>query len=155
MAAVDDFVPTPPVRPSAFAMPVEDVHHYRRYGCCWRVERGVVGIGDNVGSSVLVTNLTRRLSQALRCSGRFWIRQKPATISVCYCAVFSVQKSSAAKSYKPGTIHPHYNIKFGWVYPDDQDRGGRHKPFFDGYRPQFYFTPPTLPASPGCRGVEM
>ncbi len=39
---------------------------------------------------------------------------------------------------KPGTIHPHYKFE-GQVYVLTKEEGGRHKPFFDGYRPQFYF----------------
>ena len=62
-----------------------------------------------------------------------------ATTSALCSVVFREPKSSAARfCAKPGTIHPHTKFK-GQVYVLTKDEGGRHTPFFNNYRPQFYF----------------
>ena len=79
------------------------------------------------------------LLPVLRCSESCWIRLKPAITSVRCCAVFRETRLSAARYLaKPGTIHPHTKFK-GEVYVLTKDEGGRHTPFFNNYRPQFYF----------------
>ena len=66
-------------------------------------------------------------------------RARPATTSVCCCAVLSARTSSAVRSSrKPGSITPHTKFK-AEVYVLKKEEGGRHTPFFTGYRPQFYF----------------
>ena len=67
------------------------------------------------------------------------MRPRPATTSACCCAASPAPTSSAVRSCaKPGTITPHTEFE-GQVYILTKEEGGRHTPFFDGYRPQFYF----------------
>ena len=81
----------------------------------------------------------RPSSPASRCSRRSSTRAAPATTSAACCAAPSARRSSAARcSCKPGSITPHTKFK-AEVYVLKKEEGGRHTPFFTGYRPQFYF----------------
>ncbi len=143
MDAVDTFIPTP-ARPIdlPFAMPVEDVFTITGRGtvATGRVERGVVKVGDPVE----IVGLGRRAqsrpsSPALKCSANCWTRPRPATTSAVLLR--GVQRKEVERGQvlaKPGSIKPHTHFT-GQVYVLTQAEGGRHKPFFNGYRPQFYF----------------
>ena len=62
-----------------------------------------------------------------------------ATTLACCCAACSARRSSAARCWRSrGSIHPHTHF-MGQVYVLTKEEGGRHTPFFNGYRPQFYF----------------
>ena len=77
----------------------------------------------------------------MKCSRSSWTKVWPATTLVCSCAVFR-RKTWSAKAWCPlaktGSIKPHTKFK-GEVYVLSKEEGGRHTPFFNGYRPQFYF----------------
>jgi elongation factor Tu len=121
-------------------MPVEDVFSIKGRGtvATGRIERGVVKVGDKPRSSGLKEN-PRRPSPASRCSTRPSTRARPATTSAsCSAASRRTRSSAARSSAKPKSITPHTKFE-GEVYVLTKDEGGRHTPFFNGYRPQFYF----------------
>ncbi|MFM1514579.1 elongation factor Tu [Helcococcus ovis] len=141
MDAVDEWIPTPERdNDKPFIMPVEDVFSITGRGtvATGRVERGVVKVGDSVEIVGLV--------------------DKPQTVVVTGVEMFRKQLDLAEAGdnigallrgvtrddiergqvlAKPGTIHPHTKFE-GEVYVLTKEEGGRHTPFFSGYRPQFY-----------------
>ena len=142
MEAVDDFIPTP-ARPTdlPFAMPVEDVFTITGRGtvATGRVERGVVRIGDNVEIVGLSDEPHKTVVTGVEMFRKI-LDQAEAGDNIGLL-LRGVQRSEIQRGQvvaKPGTIHPHYKFE-GQVYVLTKDEGGRHKPFFDGYRPQFYF----------------
>jgi elongation factor Tu len=142
MEAVDSFIPTP-ARPidQPFAMPVEDVFTITGRGtvATGRVERGIVKVGD----AVEIVGL----SAATRAPGvtgvemfRKLLDQAEAgdNIGALLRGITRKDVERGQVICKPGSIKPHTKFT-GQVYVLTQAEGGRHKPFFDGYRPQFYF----------------
>jgi translation elongation factor TU len=74
-----------------------------------------------------------------KCSANCWMKVKPVTTQVYYYVVLRKLKSVVVwLSCKPGSITPHTEFK-GEVYVLSKEEGGRHTPFFQKYRPQFYF----------------
>jgi elongation factor Tu len=120
-------------------MSVEDVFSIKGRGtvATGRIERGVIKVGDPSRSSACPE--TRKTSSpASRCSTRRWTgpgrRQRRLLLR-------GVEKEDIERGQvlcKPGTIKPHTKFK-GEVYVLTKEEGGRHTPFFSGYRPQFYF----------------
>ena len=142
MDAVDNYIKTP-VRPvdQPFLMPVEDVFSITGRGtvATGRVERGVVkvsdaveivGLADENRSSVVtgVEMFHKLLDQA----------EAGDNIGILLRGINRTDIERGQVVCKPGSIHPHTNFS-AQVYVLTKDEGGRHKPFFNGYRPQFYF----------------
>ncbi len=142
MEAVDSFIPTP-ARPidQPFAMAVEDVFTITGRGtvATGRVERGIVKVGDPVEivgltdepKSTVVTGVEmfrKLLDQA----------QAGDNVGVLLRGIQRKDVERGQLIAKPGSIKPHTHFT-GQVYVLTQAEGGRHKPFFTGYRPQFYF----------------
>jgi len=142
MKAVDEYIPTPARNDDLpFLMPVEDVFSISGRGtvATGRVERGVVKMSDEVeivglkaeSSKTVVTGIEmfRKLLDFAEAGDNIG------------CLLRGVKKDEIERGQvlaKPGSIHPH--TKFvGQVYVLTEKEGGRHKPFFSGYRPQFYF----------------
>ncbi len=142
MDAVDSFIPTPE-RPTdlPFAMPVEDVFTITGRGtvATGRVERGTIKVGDPVqiiglaeeSTSTTITGIEmfRKLLDSAEAGDNVGVLLR------------GVQRKDIQRGQviaKPGSITPHTHFK-GQVYVLTQAEGGRHKPFFNGYRPQFYF----------------
>ena len=142
MAAVDTFIPTPArAVDKPFLMPVEDVFTITGRGtvATGRLERGVIKVGDAaeiVGlqeepKATVVTGVEmfkKLLDQA----------QAGDNIGILLRGVDRKQVERGQVVAKPGSITPHTKFT-GQVYVLTHDEGGRHKPFFNGYRPQFYF----------------
>jgi len=142
MAAVDSFIPTPArAVDKPFLMPVEDVFTITGRGtvATGRLERGVIKVGDAaeiVGlqeepKATVVTGVEmfkKLLDQA----------QAGDNIGILLRGVDRKQVERGQVVAKPGSITPHTKFT-GQVYVLTHDEGGRHKPFFNGYRPQFYF----------------
>ena len=141
MATVDDYIPTPEREvDKPFLMPVEDVFSITGRGtvATGRVERGTVKIGDELeivgikdtGKSVCtgVEMFRKQLDQA----------EAGDNIGALLRGVDKNEIERGQVLAKPGSITPHTNFECE-VYVLNKDEGGRHKPFFDGYRPQFYF----------------
>ena len=142
MDAVDDYIPTPDRKADMpFLMPVEDVFTISGRGtvATGRVERGqlklsedveIVGLSDEKKSTV-VTGL-----EMFRKTLDF--AEAGDNIGALLRGVAKTEIERGQVLSKPGSIHPH--TKFvGQVYVLTKDEGGRHTPFFNNYRPQFYF----------------
>ncbi|NLY08784.1 MAG: elongation factor Tu [Tissierellia bacterium] len=142
MEEVDAFIPEPERdvdRP--FLMPVEDVFSITGRGtvATGRVERGIVKVGDNVDivglseekRTVVVTGVEmfrKLLDQA----------QAGDNIGALLRGIQRTEIERGQVLSKPGSINPHTKFE-SEVYVLSKDEGGRHTPFFNGYRPQFYF----------------
>ena len=142
MDAVDDYIPTPDRKADMpFLMPVEDVFTISGRGtvATGRVERGVikknepveiVGLADEKKSTVVTDiEMFHKLMDYAEAGDNIGALLR------------GIDKKSIERGQvlsKPGSIHPH--TKFvGQVYVLSKDEGGRHTPFFNNYRPQFYF----------------
>ena len=124
-----------------FLMPVEDVFSITGRGtvATGRIEQGVVHTGDTVEIVGIHEQTNRRSSPASRCSARSSTRVRPATTSAASSAASSARTIERGQVLcKPGSITPHTKFK-AQVYCLKKEEGGRHTPFFNGYRPQFYF----------------
>ena len=142
MDAVDSYIPTPDrAADKPFLMPVEDVMTISGRGtvATGRVERGTAHVGDQmeiVGlkEEKLTTTITGL--EMFRKSLEF--AQAGDNIGALLRGVAKTEIERGQVLSKPGSIHPH--TKFvGQVYVLTKDEGGRHTPFFNNYRPQFYF----------------
>ena len=121
-------------------MPVEDVFSISGRGTVvtGRIERGVIKVGEEI-EIVGLTPTVRPPAPAWRCSASCWTRARPATTSASCCAAPSAKKSSAARccaSPAPSSRTPTSPPRSTSCRKDE---GGRHTPFFNNYRPQFYF----------------
>ena len=142
MNAVDTYIPTPDRKADLpFLMPVEDVFTITGRGtvATGRVERGQLRTGDELE----IVGLKEEKGKTV-CTGIEMFRR---TLDYAEAGdnigalLRGVQRNEIERGQvlsKPGTIHPH--TKFvGQVYVLTKDEGGRHTPFFNNYRPQFYF----------------
>ena len=142
MAAVDSYIPTPErTADLAFLMPVEDVFTITGRGtvATGRVERGQLKTGEEVE----IVGLTDEKRKVV-CTGIEMFRKildyAEAGDNIG-CLLRGVQRTEIERGQvlaKPGSIQPHTKFK-GQVYVLNKDEGGRHTPFFNNYRPQFYF----------------
>ncbi len=140
MQAVDDYVPTP-VRAidQPFLMPIEDVFGIKGRGTVvtGRVERGVVKVGDEIE----IVGLGERRKVVVTGVEMFQktLDQGEAGDNVG-ALLRGVEREDVERGQvlcKPGSINPHTKVK-AEVYVLSKEEGGRHTPFFNGYRPQFY-----------------
>ena len=142
MAAVDDYVPEPPRDvDKPFLMPVEDVFTITGRGtvATGRVEQGQIKTGEEVEivgihvktAKTVVTGV--EMFRKLLDSG-----QAGDNIGALLRGVKREEIERGQVLAKPGSITPHTKFE-AQVYVLSKDEGGRHKPFFKGYRPQFYF----------------
>ena len=142
MAAVDEFIPTPERKADlAFLMPVEDVMTISGRGtvATGRVERGRLNSGDEV-EIVGLTDERRKVVVTSMEMFRKTLDYAEAGDNVG-ALLRGVQRSEIERGQvlaKPGSINPHTKFR-GQVYILSKDEGGRHTPFFNNYRPQFYF----------------
>ncbi len=142
MDAVDDHIPTPDRKSDLpFLMPVEDVFTISGRGtvATGRVERGQLKAGEPV-EIVGLTDEKRNTVVTSMEMFRKTLDYVEAGDNVG-CLLRGVAKNEVERGQvlaKPGTIHPHTKFT-GQVYVLTKEEGGRHKPFFSNYRPQFYF----------------
>ena len=142
MDAVDSYIPTPD-RPTdqPFLMPVEDVFTITGRGtvATGRVERGTVKVGEEIE---IVGIKPERMKSVVTGVEMFrkTLDQAEAgdNIGLLLRGVERKDIERGQVCAKPGTIHPHTKFK-AEVYVLTKEEGGRHTPFFNGYRPQFYF----------------
>ena len=142
MDAVDTYIPTPD-RPTDgdFLMPVEDVFSITGRGtvATGRVERGTVKVSDEVEIVGLSTEAKKTVITGVEMFRKL-LDQAQAGDNVGLL-LRGIQRNEIERGQvlaKPGSIHPHTKFK-AQVYVLTKDEGGRHTPFFNGYRPQFYF----------------
>ena len=142
MDAVDSYIPTPErAAELPFLMPVEDVFSITGRGtvATGRVERGTVKVQDTV-ELVGLTHDTRSIVVTGVEMFRKILEQAIAGDNIGLL-LRGVQRNEIERGQvlaKPGTIHPHTHFN-SEVYVLTKEEGGRHTPFFNGYRPQFYF----------------
>jgi len=158
MAAVDSYIPLP-VRDveKDFLMPVEDVFSIKGRGTVGtgRVERGIVNTGDAleiVGMQEEIGNTTCtgvEMFQKTLDEGR-----AGENVGVLLRGVEKKDLKRGMVLAKPGTVTPHTKFECE-VYVLSKDEGGRHTPFFSGYRPQFYFRTTDVTGNADLIGAEM
>jgi len=142
MDAVDSYIPTPDRKADQpFLMPVEDTMTISGRGtvATGRVERGQVKVGETVEIVGLKDEKTSTVVTGLE------MFRKTLDYAEAGDNIGALLRGIARKDIergqvlcKPGSIHPHTKFK-GQVYVLKKEEGGRHKPFFTNYRPQFYF----------------
>ena len=142
MDAVDEYIPTPQ-RPTdqPFLMPVEDVFTITGRGtvATGRVERGELKVGDAVEIVGLADEPKETVVTGVEMFRKILDRAEAGdNIGALLRGVDRKEIERGQVLAKPGTIHPHTKFK-AQVYVLTKDEGGRHTPFFNGYRPQFYF----------------
>ncbi len=142
MDAVDSYIPTPS-RPvdEPFLMPVEDVFTITGRGtvATGRVERGVVKLQDEVEIVGLAKESSKTVVTGVEMFRKLLDQAEAGdNIGVLLRGVQRDDIERGQVLAKPGTIHPHTKFK-SQVYVLTKEEGGRHTPFFNGYRPQFYF----------------
>ncbi len=141
MAAVDAYIPLP-VREvdKPFLMPVEDVFSITGRGTVGtgRVERGKVHVGDEVELIGLGTKRKTVVTGVEMFRKLLDEGQAGDNVGLLLRGVDKEEIERGMVLAWPGTITPHTKFE-GEVYVLGKDEGGRHKPFFNGYRPQFYF----------------
>ena len=141
MQAVDEYVPTPQravERP--FLMPVEDVFSISGRGtvATGRVERGIVRVGDEV-EIVGYRATAKTVATGVEMFRKLLDRGEAGdNIGVLLRGVKRDEIERGQVLAKPGSITPHTRFE-AEVYVLSKEEGGRHTPFFNGYRPQFYF----------------
>jgi elongation factor Tu len=158
MNAVDEYIPVPE-RPKdqPFLMPVEDVFNIEGRGtvATGRVERGIlkkmdeveiVGLKDTAKTTVTDIEMFRKLLDSAEAGENVGVLLR------------GVKKDDVERGQvicKPGSIKPHTKFK-GQVYVLSKEEGGRHTPFFNGYRPQFFFRTTDVTGNVKLKeGVEM
>jgi elongation factor Tu len=159
MEAIDDYIPTP-VRDTdkTFLMPVEDVFTITGRGtvATGRVERGQVKIGDTIDIVGMKEKPTVTVVTGLE------MFRKLLDSAVAGDNIGALLRGIDRKDVergqvlaKPGSIHPHTKFS-AQVYVLTKEEGGRHTPFFNGYRPQFYFRTTDVTGNIALpEGVEM
>jgi elongation factor Tu len=156
--ALDSYIPTPErAIDKPFLMPIEDVFSISGRGTVvtGRVERGVIKVGDEIEIVGI------RPTQKTTCTGVEMFRklldqgQAGDNVGVLLRGTKREEVERGQVLAKPGTITPHTHFT-AEVYVLSKDEGGRHTPFFNGYRPQFYFrTTDVTGAVELPAGVEM
>ena len=142
MDEVDRYIPTPERKSDLpFLMPIEDIFSITGRGtvATGRVERGQLNLNDEV-EIVGLTDEKRKVVVTGIEMFRKLLDYAEAGDNIG-ALLRGVQRNEIERGQvlsKPGTIHPHTKFK-GEVYVLTQDEGGRHTPFFNNYRPQFYF----------------
>ncbi len=159
MEAVDSYIPTPERQADKdFLMPVEDVFSISGRGtvATGRVERGTVKVGDVVE----IVGLSEEKKSTTVTGVEMFHKLLPQAeagdnIGALLRGVAKDEIERGQVLAKPGSVHPH--TKFvGQVYVLTEKEGGRQKPFFAGYRPQFYFRTTDVTGTIGLpEGVEM
>ena len=158
MNAVDEYIPMPE-RPKdlPFLMPVEDVFNIEGRGtvATGRVERGIlkkmdeveiVGLKDTSKTTVTDIEMFRKLLDSAEAG---------ENVGVLLRGVKKEDVERGQVICKPGSIKPHTKFK-GQVYVLSKEEGGRHTPFFNGYRPQFFFRTTDVTGNVKLKeGVEM
>ena len=142
MDAVDNYIPTPDRKSDQpFLMPVEDVMTTTGRGtvATGRVERGVLKLNDEVEIVGLTDEKKKTVVTGIEMFRKTLdYAEAGDNIGALLRGIQRTEIERGQVLSKPGSIHPHTKFK-GQVYVLTKDEGGRHTPFFNNYRPQFYF----------------
>ena len=142
MEAVDSYIPTPErATDKPFLMPVEDVFTITGRGtvATGRVESGVLHVGEEVEIVGLMEEKRKTVVTGIEMFRKLLDEaQAGDNIGALLRGIQRTDIERGQVLAKPGSVHPHKKF-VGQVYVLKKEEGGRHTPFFDGYRPQFYF----------------
>ncbi len=142
LKTLDAYIPTPTREvDKPFLMSVEDVFSIKGRGtvATGRIERGVVKVGDAVEIVGLMTaNKTSTITGVEMFNKSLDTGEAGDNVGVLLRGIEKNDIERGQVICKPGTIKPHHKFK-GEVYVLTKEEGGRHTPFFNGYKPQFYF----------------
>ncbi|HHV44266.1 MAG TPA: elongation factor Tu [Firmicutes bacterium] len=142
MEQVDEYIPTPTREvDKPFLMPVEDVFSITGRGtvATGRVERGTVKVGDEVEIVGLMDKARKTVATGVEMFRKLLDQAEAGdNVGVLLRGVDRDEIERGQVLAKPGSITPHTEFE-GEVYVLSKEEGGRHTPFFSGYRPQFYF----------------
>jgi elongation factor Tu len=159
MAAVDEYIPTPErATDKPFLMPVEDIFTITGRGtvATGRVERGVLKVGDEVEIVGLSDENKKTVITGIEMFRKL-LDEAQAGDNIG-ALLRGIQRDDIERGQvlaAPGTVKPHKSFT-GQVYVLKKEEGGRHTPFFNGYRPQFYFRTTDVTGSIALpEGVEM
>ena len=158
MDAVDSYIPQPS-RPAdlPFLMPVEDVFGIKGRGTVvtGRIDRGIVKVGDEI-EIVGIRDTRKSVVTGVEMFRKLLDQGEPG--DNVGCLLRGVERDDVERGMvlaKPGSITPHTDFE-AQVYVLSKEEGGRHTPFFSGYRPQFYVRTTDVTGSIGLpEGVEM
>jgi len=158
MAAVDEYVPTPERDiDKPFLMPVEDVFSISGRGTVvtGRVERGIIKVGEEV-AIVGIRDTQKTVATGVEMFRKLLDEGRAGdNVGVLLRGTGKDEVERGMVLAKPGSITPHTKFK-GEIYVLTKEEGGRHTPFFKGYRPQFYFrTTDVTGVAQLPEGVEM
>jgi len=159
MKAVDDYIPTPQrAIDKPFLMPVEDVFTITGRGtvATGRVDRGTIKVGEEVEIVGLKESTRKSVVTGVEMFRKLLDQaQAGDNIGTLLRGVDKKEIERGMVLAKPGTIKPHTKFE-AEVYVLTKEEGGRHTPFFNGYRPQFYFrTTDVTGVATLPEGVEM
>ena len=158
MKAVDDHIPEPD-RPKdqPFLMPIEDVFNIKGRGTVvtGRVERGIIKVQDEV-EMVGFTDTRKTVVTGVEMFHKLLDEAEPGDAVGCLLRGIDREEIERGQVLaKPGSVKPHTEAD-AEVYVLTKDEGGRHKPFFPGYKPQFYIRTTDVTGEIGLpEGVEM
>ena len=158
MAAVDSYVPEPKRETDKpFLMPVEDVFSIKGRGTVGtgRIERGMVKTGEEVEIVGLMKEIRKTTVTGVEMFNKT-LGEGMAGDNVG-CLLRGVEKDDLERGQvlaKPGSITPHTKFE-AEVYVLTKEEGGRHTPFFTGYRPQFFFRTTDVTGTATLKGAEM
>ena len=158
MKAIDDYIPTPERDiDKPFLMPVEDVFSISGRGTVvtGRVDRGIVKVGEEV-EIVGISETKKTVATGVEMFRKLLDEGRAGdNIGVLLRGTGKEEVDRGMVLAKPGSITPHTKFK-GEIYVLTKEEGGRHTPFFNGYRPQFYFrTTDVTGVAKLPEGVEM
>ena len=159
MAEIDKYIPTPErATDKPFLMPVEDIFTITGRGtvATGRVERGILKVGDEIEIVGLSDENKKSVITGIEMFRKL-LDEAQAGDNIG-ALLRGVQRDDIERGQvlaAPGTVKPHKNFT-GQVYVLKKEEGGRHTPFFNGYRPQFYFRTTDVTGSIALpEGVEM
>jgi elongation factor Tu len=141
MAAVDDYIPMPErVIDKPFLMPVEDIFSISGRGTVvtGRIERGIVKVGEEIEIVGIRPTIKKVVTGVEMFRKLLDQGQAGDNVGLLLRGVERKDVERGQVCAKPNSITPHTKFK-GEVYILTKEEGGRHTPFFNGYRPQFYF----------------
>ncbi len=159
MDAVDNYIPTPErAKDQPFLMPVEDVFSIKGRGTVptGRVERGVIKPGDEVEIVGLHHEPKKVVATSLEMFHKTMDDAEPGdAVGILLRGIEREEIERGQVIAAPGSIKPHTHAD-AEVYVLSKEEGGRHTPFFSGYKPQFYIRTTDVTGDIGLpEGVEM
>ncbi len=158
MDKVDTYIPEPKRETDKpFLMPVEDVFSIKGRGTVGtgRVERGIVKVGDEIEIVGLMPDVKKTVVTGVEMFNK--TLDEGLAGDNLGCLLRGIEKTDLERGQvlaKPGSITPHTKFE-AQVYVLTKEEGGRHTPFFTGYRPQFFFRTTDVTGTAKLKGAEM